>query len=228
MRAGSSKLLGRVRIEVASSPIAKPPADVKFEDQTLVAGTTLYRICIDNRGATEFADCDGPTRRFGPWRRASGECVAVLYTASTLDAVIMEVAFHDVELTLPEPKAFLSDLRMRRSTLTLRRDLRLARLDDPALAQLGISRAELIDTPPSKYHETALWAGAVHDDPSGFDGLVWNSQRHPSSLVQVLFADRVDRLADIDVAAEPVPMLSGNGYEELMAVATAHGITVIH
>lgn len=217
-----------MRIEVASSPVAKPPADVKFERHAVVAGTMLYRICIDNRGATEFADCDGPTRRFGPWLRPSEECVAVLYTAATLAAVVMEVAFHDVDLTVPEPKAFLSDLRMRRSTLSPSRDLLLARLDDAALVRMGISRSELIDTPPSTYNETVAWARAVHDDASRFDGIVWNSRRHPSSEAHVLFADRVDRLTDVDVTAEPVPMLSGNGYEDLMSVATEHGITVIH
>jgi len=212
---------------VGSSSVAAPSAPQAFEVWRQPAGEVQYRICIDNRGATEFADCAGPTRRFGPWKTGK-DCVPVLYVGSTVASVVMEVAFHDVDLTVPEPKAFLSDLRLRRSTIAPTRDLKLARLDDDALARLGIKRDQLIDTPPHTYGRTVKWAKAAHASPEAFDGVIWHSRRHPSSRVSVWFADRVDRLKDVDVVEEPVPMLSGSGYEEALQIATDHGITIIH
>lgn len=211
----------------ASRRVATPSTPQDFESWLLRAGELQYRIGIDNRGATEFADCTGPTRRFGPWLGEHG-CVPVLYVGATIASVVMEVAFHDVDLSVPEPKAFLSDLRLRRSTIAPTRDLNLARLDDEALARLEIRRDQLIDTAPTTYAKTVKWAIAAHAHTSEFDGVIWHSRRHPASLVAVFFSDRVDRVRDIDVVEEPVPMLSGPGYEELLEIATDHGITVIH
>lgn len=202
---------------------AAPP---KFDSWPLQSGTLLQRVAMDHRGATEFSDWAGPTRRFGPVRLAGGDCLATLYAASTIHAAIMEVPFHDVDLTVAEPKAFLSNLlAMRRSEIITRRNMQLADVTDSALTRYGVKRVEIVDTGPKRYGETSRWAVVAFE--RGFDGIVWNSRRHPVSQAFVLFAGRVDRMRDLDIATPPRPLAEGAGYEEVIEVATEAGITLI-
>lgn len=191
--------------------------------------TILHRVAVDNLGATEFSDCRSATRRFGPFNDEDEGCVGTLYCAESVEGAIMESVFHDTDLTATEPIVFLSDLKAaRRSEVVLQRTLILARYDDAALTRMHLNRSEIIDTSPLLYPQTVAHAILVHAAPDHFDGIQWNSRRHPESLAFVLFDDRVDRVRDLDVVVPPRPLCEGIGYEEIMAIATSHGITVVH
>lgn len=207
--------------------VVPPPRPFEALVRRWPAGRPLQRISIDNLGATEFSS--GPTRRFGPFDARSGR-VSTLYLAETVEGALMEVVFHDVDLTEHEPTVYLSDMRRhRRSTVFPTRDLLFARLDDEALEAMDVARAHLIETPPRSYRHTVEWARAAHGEMTvPVDGLVWNSRRHRSSQAFVLFGDRVERRIDLDVDGPPIPLMHGTGYEEMLEVATRHNIIVVH
>lgn len=201
-------------------------------------GRPLLRVADDQFGATEFNPCQGEPTRFAPLL-ADAQCVPTLYTAETLDAVLMESVFHDVILDRPDhdpPEVYLADLEtVRRSTIASQRDLRLGRLDDDALVALGLDRAELIDSDADSYPETVRWAehahrhGAADDQP--LDGLIWHSRRAAQGLasrelVVVLFGDRVAR-KELRTNRTPVPLVAATGLDELDTIANRLGVTLV-
>lgn len=219
-------------------PVPVPPVEPTLAAYEWRAGRPLLRVADDQFGATEFNPCLGEPTRFAPLL-ADGECVPALYAAETLDAVLMESVFHDIVLDRPdgEPaEVYLADLTtVRRSTIASRRDLRLGRLDDDALEALGLGREDLIDTDADTYPDTVRWAehahryGAVDAEP--LDGLIWHSRRAPQGLgsrdlAVVLFGDRVHR-KELRSSGAPVPLITAAGIEELDAVATRLGVTLV-
>lgn len=198
----------------------------------------MLRVADDQFGATEFDPCQGEPTRFAPLI-VDGECVPTLYGAETLDAVLMESAFHDVVLDRPDgdpPEVYLADLAtVRRSTIAARRDLRLGRLDDDALEVLGLSRAALIDTDADTYPETVRWADHARrhgaTDGHALDGLIWHSRRAAQGLATrdlaaVLFGDRVAR-KELRSSAPSVPLVSATGIDELDSIANRLGVTLV-
>lgn len=201
-------------------------------------GRALLRVADDQFGATEFNPCQGEPTRFAPLT-IDGQCVPTLYAAETLDAVLMESVFHDVVVDRPDgepPEVYLADLAtVRRSTIASRRDLRLGRLDDDALAALGLNRAELIDGDADSYPETVRWAEHAHqhgaNDNGALDGLIWHSRRAAQGLASrelavVLFGDRVAR-QDLRSHGTPVPLVAATGLDELDSVANRLGVTLV-
>ncbi len=219
-------------------PVAVPPRKAALTVQIWDAGRRLLRVADDQFGATEFNPCQGEPSRFAPLM-VDGRCVPTLYAAETLDAVLMESVFHDIVLERADgapPEVYLADLAtVRRSTIAPRRALRLGRLDDDALDQWGVLRAELIDTDADTYQQTVRWAAYAHRlgaaDRQPLDGLIWHSRRASLGLrarerAIVLFGDRVAR-KDLRSSGIPVPLLTATGLSELDAVADRLGVTLV-
>lgn len=70
--------------------------------------------------------------------------------------------------------------------------MKLARLFEPDLAKWGITRQSLIDTPPSSYPTTRIWARVIHDADPTLDGMIWTSRRFDEEKYLILFGTRVD------------------------------------
>lgn len=219
-------------------PVPSPPDEPVLAAYRWEADRPLLRVADDQFGATEFNPCQGEPTRFAPLV-VDGECVPTLYAADTLDAVLMESVFHDIVLDRPDgdsPEVYLADLTtVRRSTIAPRRDLRLGRLDDDALAALGVERGELIDTDADTYPDTVRWAEHAHErgaiDGQPLDGLIWHSRRARQGLTTrdlaaVLFGDRVTR-KELRSSATPVPLVTNTGLEELDAIANRLGVTLV-
>lgn len=219
-------------------PVPVPPDHPVLAVYVWETGRPLLRVADDRFGATEFNPCQGETTRFAPLL-AEGACVPTLYAAETLDAVLMESVFHDVVLGRLDgdpPEVYLADLAtVRRSTIASRRDLRLGRLDDDALAALGLDRAELIESDADSYSETVRWAEHAHRhgaaDKEGLDGLIWHSRRAAQGFAShepavVLFGDRVAR-RELRSSGAPVPLMTAAGLDELDSVANRLGVTLV-
>jgi hypothetical protein len=113
------------------------------------------------------------------------------------------------------------------STLAPRRDLRLVDLRDEQLAELGLTRAGLIESQPEAYPETAAWASAFFHSSAAPDGLIWNSRQEPETLAFVLFArGRVDRRA-LRVVDSPEPLAIGGGLERVFEAAERLDLTIV-
>jgi hypothetical protein len=177
-------------------------------------------------GATEFNPGFG-RGRFHPFTTPAGAAVPSLYGAGTLDGALSESVFHSVPVRGPRRLIRSSALLpMVVSTLAAKRDLVLAQLHGFGLGRLAISRSALIDTGPRHYPATALWAQALHRCQTRIDGLIWVSRLHDTSLVLVLFGDRVLR-TDLLVVKSPVPLYDGPGLATVREAAEHAAITVV-
>lgn len=188
-------------------------------------------MCTDALGTTEPSSAD-TARRFSPVRTGVGN-VPVLYAGEDLGCALGETVFHDLDDDPAVPQEVLrSDLlTLRAGTMELRREILVADLRDATLSSYGVTRAQVVATPPSGYPVTREWAQLAWD-AGGVDGLVWNSRRSPSRLSYLLFmpaagARGVRRRRDVDAAAAPVPLFDGPGLGELMTAATERNVTVV-
>jgi hypothetical protein len=175
--------------------------------------------------ATEFNATASPGR-FRPVRRR-GRIVGTLYGAEDDAGAISETAFHDVPVGVERPLVRLSALTpFVVSTVTARRDLRLASLHGHGLRRLGTTRARLIDLEADQYPTLAAWGQAIHDCPAEPDGIAWRSRHYDDAHAVLLFADRVRR-RELEVVVPPVPLVVGRGRERLFELAERAGITLV-
>ena len=164
--------------------------------------------------------------RFHPFQDASGNFVLTLYSADRIEGALSETVFHDIPVRGP-----LKVVRRERlkssglSVLAPRRDLSLLQLHGFGLHRLGISREELIASPPRHYAWTALWAQALHTCRPEADGLIWVSRQHDRSLCLILFGDRVSR-EDLRVIRRPRPLETA-AFEHVERAAAAAGILIV-
>lgn len=198
---------------------------------TLPAGAMLVRVSNDALGTTEPSSVDVP-RRFSPVRGPDG-LVPVLYAGQDLSCALGETVFHDLDDDPAVPQEVLRAdlLALRAGTIAVKRDLELADLRDDALATYGVSRSDVIATPPSSYATTREWSQLAWDS-SAVAGLVWCSRRSPERLAYVLFMPAagsrgVRRRRDVDASAAPVPLHDGPGLGEVMTAASARNVTVV-
>jgi hypothetical protein len=112
------------------------------------------------------------------------------------------------------------------STISPKRDLRVARLFAPDLKAWGLSRSELVETPKSTYGQTVLWAQAIHRARSDLDGLIWTSRQCDPDQCIILFEDRVAE-ADFDVRDCIEVSADANLLGELRNFGKRAGITII-
>jgi hypothetical protein len=170
-----------------------PPATLARPNiRTVGAGTILHRTHAGAFRAAQFNPGMGQPTRFAPIDDNHGKCVPSLYAATSREAAAFESIFHDIEPTAMFKTVTLNALESRSvSTITPKRDLRLASLFAPDLKAWGVARIDLIETPKSTYAQTALWAKAIHAAFSDIDGLIWTSRQCDPDQCVILFGDRV-------------------------------------
>lgn len=141
--------------------------------------------------ATTFSEGWGNTR-FAPIRQADGTPVHTYYVASTREAVYMESILHDVALAPPGMFEVTSLQFYFLATITLPPMLpclSFHTLDLPRLR--GLTRAQLIDSPPVCYPETRAWAQAGYVQRPGAQAIGYGSKRHDAARCLMLFKQRM-------------------------------------
>ena len=174
-------------------PLTAPPDPFPaFNTRVLPVGTRLVRLHAPVFKGDEPNPCKGGLTRFAPVFEPSGVCLHTLYAAAIFECAVFESVFHDVPQTSADKFVSLGKVTSRAvSWLELGADLVLASLHEPDLNRLGLTRADLIDTPASTYPLTARWAEAFHRADPAVAGLVWTSKRCDPGSAYVLFADRL-------------------------------------
>lgn len=164
--------------------------------------------------------------RFHPFS-AGKKCVPTLYGGNTLAGAISETIFHNVPVRGPNRRVQHATVSgYVASFLETTRELRLVRLHSTGLRRLKVSRVELIESDADRYDETVLWAKALHAWTGRADGLLWVSRQDDTSKAIMLFGDRVDP-TDLKVAASPLPLGFGRGFDEVLRIAEESDITVV-
>lgn len=209
----------------------EPPPGLVLLSHTLLAGTTMVRVCTDALGTTEPSTAD-TGRRFSPVRTAGGN-VPVLYAGQDLGCALAETVFHDLEDDPAVPQEILrSDLlTLRAGTLRLRRDVVVGDLRDAALTSYGLARVQVTAAATVDYPVTRYWCQRVWDT-GRLDGIVWNSRRSRERLSYLLFLPTggqrgVRRRHDVEAAAPPVLLFDGPGLGAVMTAASARNVTVV-
>jgi hypothetical protein len=191
-------------------------------------GSSFVRCHDSSYGANEFNPRRDISQRFRPFV-ARGRTVPTLYGSDELIGALSETLFHLLPPEGPSRRIRASRLlAWLSSTLAPRRDLRLVDLRDEALEDhpLGLTRADLIDSPATAYPETAEWASAYFHAKVEPDGLVWNARQDRNKLAFVLFAR--GRVARSDLAIVEAPLsLFTTGFERVLEVAEEAGITIV-
>jgi hypothetical protein len=185
-------------------------------------------------GAREFYGGD-PAKpvtwgRFHPFVPMDGtDPLPVYYAANDVLGALAETVFHDVPAGPTKAKRVpFAKLRHRLAVeLAPTRELKLADLRGFGTKRLGVSRAELLETGPPAYPETAAWGRALHAHPETLDGMVWVSRQHDMSQSVVLFGDRVSA-TELAVVEDHIPLTlaAGNGLELVLAAANQADITI--
>jgi hypothetical protein len=189
------------------------------------AGKPIVRCHNARHGPAEFNRTASPGR-FRPVRRR-GRIVGTLYGSEDLAGAVSETVFHDLPVGQGERFLRLQALAPTvASTLSPRRELRLASLHGHGLRRLGATRAQLIDSDADRYPTLAAWGQALHDCPAEPDGIAWRSRHYDDVYALLLFADRVRR-PELEVIEPPLPLAAGRGLERLMELAERAGITLV-
>jgi hypothetical protein len=106
------------------------------------------------------------------------------------------------------------------------RKLLLADLTGFGLSRLGLTRADLLESGPNRYGETAEFAEKVHQNRHDVvDGIFWISRQFDLGRCIVLFGDRVTAM-DLSVVNPPLPIDSGKGWEQINEIADKANITI--
>lgn len=204
-----------------------PPEELSPKLYRWPAGQQFVRCHHSRFGSTEFNPDPGVSSRFRPFV-ARRRTVATLYGSKSVEGALSETLFQAVPTAGPDRRVRLSSLgAWSISYLEPLRELRLADLRDPALAAIGMTREELIESPATAYPQTAAWAEALYRSPLAPDGLIWNARQGRRDPAIVLFErDRVAR-SELEVAERPESMAAGRGADLAYAVAEELEITLI-
>ncbi|RWI16726.1 MAG: RES domain-containing protein [Mesorhizobium sp.] len=179
--------------------VPSPPPSPVCNILALPAGTELHRVHSRDRRAHEFNPGFGSSR-FAPFKSAGKE-VPTMYLGTSFGCAAYESIFHDID-----PSAAFKSVPMSKvdecacSVVKIDRDLKLGRLFEPDLNKWTVTRQTLIDTPPSSYVSTRIWAQAIHDANPTLDGMIWTSRRFDEDQCLILFGTRVDQ-SSIDVVS---------------------------
>ncbi len=187
-----------------------PPAASDLDPLIEVWPPGRQIVCIHaiRRRPTEFNPGPGGFGRFHPVRRPDGSVGPWLYGAEDDEGAIRETVFHDVPFV---PDARVSEAALAGqaiSTISPRRNLRLA-----LLAGLGLRRV-------------GIWAQVLHDSGPVPDGLVWRARPNDERHSLVLFGDRVAE-TDLSLVEDAVPLALGEGYERVLRIATLARVTIV-
>lgn len=207
------------------SRIPPPPSIIQCNYLTLRRGLKLCRMHRSRFQPTQFNPGFGVSR-FAPFEDVAGKKVPTAYLASSFACAAFEFVFHDVKPSaIFKTISLLSITDVRYSEITINRDLKLARLFEADLNKMGITRAQLIDTPRTTYKETAFWAAAIHAADNTVDGLIWTSKRCDPERAIVLFGDRVSA-TDLSTQSS-APIMTDKSYlKKLRDLGASAGITL--
>ncbi len=143
-----------------------------------------------NPGVDSASQLRNPTR-FAPIRDAKGRVVPYLYGGSSRDCAIFETVFHNVPIEAADKFVDLDAFANRaHGRVQPQRDLKLVNLTTDGLHRLKVPKAELINSAPLDYLDTAGWAAAIHHQCPDADGLLWMSRQRDRDQALVLFGDR--------------------------------------
>jgi hypothetical protein len=208
---------------VAVPPVPSPLPDPA--EHLWPAGTTIFRVFDHGFGSAQYNGTD-VKRRFRPVYDG-GTIVPTIYGSNAPDGAICETVFHDLDLKTRHPAILRATLLTQLlAPVVSARDLRLAALTDPEIRRLRVTHADLIETDASEYPATAEWGQAIYDHPARFDGIVWHSRQHHSTLSITLWESRAGTLK-AGTAAVPEMLYAGRGYARVLALANAMDVTVI-
>lgn len=185
------------------SPPPNPFPPVNFK--VVPAGTVLHRIHHRRFGALKFNPGLGAPTRFAPLTGGTA-AIPTAYAAENLTCAIFETVLHDVVPNAGASIAWSKIDLLDHSALKLKKPIRLAQLFAPDLRALGLSRADIIDTPPSKYIETAAWAHALQAAHGHIAGLIWTSRQCDPNWAAILFGDRLSALSDYFDVLDQTPI----------------------
>jgi hypothetical protein len=180
-----------------------------FNTAALLAGAQLYRFHDPLFDGAAYNPCKGGLTRFAPLAAPSGDCLPTLYAATTLEAAAWESLFHDVPHAAGPKSVRLNKVTSKvLSILELRRDVTVAPLHAPDLHRLGLQKADLVETLPTAYADTARWAEGFHRGDPAVAGLRWTSRRCDPELAFVFFEDRLPQtdwtvVERVEVATAP-------------------------
>lgn len=197
---------------------------------TLPAGTQLIRAHALGRRPDQFVPGLGNTR-FAPLRLESG-FVPHLYLAESVEAAIYEGPLHDLDFDQPDPQIEFSALSgWTLSVLATTQDLKLVDLCTPGLNRLRLHRRQLIDTSPTDYPHTRIWAQALHA-AGARQGLTWTSRLDDRSRSFVIYGDPVREgkrppSAPLLLGQGPLPLALPPLRELLEKVCQDSGVTII-
>ncbi len=150
-----------------------------------------------------FAQGWGDTR-FAPISTGSGSPVHTYYSASTPECAYMESVLHEIPLS--PPGAFdVSELQYYHlAQVTLTDPLTYVSFHTPYLPRLGLTRTELIGTPPACYLETRPWAEAAYQQQLKSQAIGYGSRRDDSARCLMLFEQRLPKPPISVIKTEPL------------------------
>lgn len=103
----------------------------------------------------------------------------------------MESVLHDIPLS-PAGQFDVSELQhYHLAQVKLPDPLDCVSFHTPYLPALGLTRAQLIDSPSACYAETRLWAEAAFQQQPSAQGIAYGSRRDDAARCMMLFAQRL-------------------------------------
>lgn len=200
--------------------VPTPPDPFNAAEQTLKAGTKLYRVHSNVRTVTEFNPGVGSRTRFGFF---GDPVVPVLYAADTEQAAVAESLLHDIP-TAGGALTYSQYANKVMGRIIVARDLRLANLRGLGLRRLKVKANQLTNTSASEYSRTVMWANAAH--AADFEGLAWTSRQCNDARAVVLFGDQcTDAIYQDDTFARIFQ--SGPGLDWLISVCDPLRVDVL-
>ena len=208
-------------------PVPPEPADLHPRLYVWERERRFVRCHDSSFGASEFNPRLDASMRFRPFT-SRRRTVPTIYGSEAVTGALSETMLHLVPATGPDRRLRQSRLvPFMMSTLAPRRDLQLVDLRDAALAEYGLTRAALVESPAEAYPETAVWASAFFHCPTEPDGLAWNSRQDPQTVAFVLFArGRVGR-RELEVVDPPEPLALGPGLVRVYEAAERLDLTIV-
>lgn len=205
-----------------------PPAPFpKINRRRIDKGTELHRVHDGRYRPNTFNPCIGRPTRFAPLRRPDGSCVDTSYAAASFECATHETIFHEIQHAAPRKTIDFDVIEgLHYSVVIPSRALIMATLFEPDLNRWGITRRDLIDTYPTAYARTALWALAIHDAHRDIDGLEWTSKRCDPVSAYLFFGDRVGKHG-LDIRSEEPIARSNHLVAAIHAFGERAGITLV-
>lgn len=137
-----------------------------------------------------FSQGWGDTRS-APISTGTGSPVHTYYAASTPECAYVESVLHEIPLS--PPGVFdVSELQYYHLVhIALPDPLTFVSFHTPYLPQLGLTRAELIDSLPACYPETRPWAEQVYQQQPKAQAVGYGSRRDDAARCLMLFGQRL-------------------------------------